>query len=169
MPDLTGRRARVYMMRKGGHRASLARFDAWLPTIGGQALQVHQKRVRNLRRLEPATLREVGRLLDALGAATDVRRGGALLAAAVSRVHLVLLTRVLALTRDEVASASGGGVTLWPATLALALPPAMAAGFRRFAAEGDLVFPGRNGAQPLSVTAARHHTKACPSGATRRP
>lgn len=68
------------------------------------------------------------------------------------------LTRVLALTRDEVAAGPNGEVTLWPATLALALPSAMTAGFRLFAAEGRLVFPGRNGAQPLSVTAARYHT-----------
>ncbi len=90
----------------------------------------------------------------------DVRQGRALLAAAISRVHLVPLTRVLALTRHEVAAGPDGGMTLWPSTLALALPPAMAAGFRRFAAEGFLVFPGRNRAQPLSVTAARHQAGA---------
>jgi len=55
--ELTGRHARGYLLRKGGHRANLARFAAWLPTIGGQALQVHRKREPNLRRLERTTLR----------------------------------------------------------------------------------------------------------------
>ena len=98
-------------------------------------------------------------LRDALGAATDVRRGRALLAAIISRVHLVPLTRVRVLTRDEVLVHPDGGVTLWPATLALALPLAMAVGFHRFAAEGRLVFPERSGAQPLSVTAVGYHVK----------
>lgn len=73
------------------------------------------------------------------------------------------LTRVLAVTQDEVAAGPDGGVTLWPATLALVLPLAMAAGFGRFAAEGGLVFPGRNGAQPLSVAAVRHHVRRPPA------
>ena len=162
--DLTDRHARAYLMRKDGHRANLTRFAAWLPTTGGQALQVHRKRVRNLRRLERTTLREARRLLEELEAAADVGRGRAMLAAAISRVHLVPLTRVLALTRDEVAAGPGGEVTLWPATLALILPPAMATGFRRFAAEGRLIFPGRNGAQPLSVAAARYHATSPPGG-----
>lgn len=166
--DLEGRHARIYLLRRGGHRASLARFAAWLPTIGGQALQVQRTRAPSLRRLERTTLREARRLLEALGAATDMRRGRALLAAAISRVHLAPLTRVLALTRDEVAAGPNGGVTLWPATVALVLPSAMAAGFRRFAAEGSLVFPGRNGAQPLSVTSARYHAGACPAGTKRQ-
>lgn len=162
--DLADRHARGYLLRKGGHRASLARFAAWLPTIGGQALQVHRRRAPNLRRLERIALTDARRLLEALEAAADVRQGRALLAATISRIHLVPLRRVLALMRDEVASAGEDGVTLWPATLALALPPAMAAGFRQFAAtEGSLVFPGRNGAQPLSVTAARYHAGTCPA------
>ena len=157
--DLTDRHVRGYLLRKGGQRASLARFAAWLPAIGGQVLHVHRRRVPNPRRLERATLTEARRLLEALGAATDMGRGRALLAAAISRVYLVPLARVLALARDEVAAGSDGRVTLWPATLALALPPAMAAGFRRFADEGRLVFPGRNGVQPLSAAAVLHHTK----------
>jgi hypothetical protein len=159
--DLEERHARVYLLRRGGHRANLARFAAWLPTTGGQALQVHQKRVRNLRRLERNTLADARRLLEALEAAADFRRGRALLAAAISRMHLVPLTRVLALTRDEVAASPNGGVTLWPATLALVLPPSIAASFRRFAATGgSLIFLGRNEAQPLSVAAVRHHATA---------
>ena len=156
--ELTDRHARIHLMRKGGHRASLARFAAWLPTIGGPSLQVHRRRARNLRRLERTTLREAKYLTQALGAATDVRRGRALLAAAIARLFLVPLTRVLALTRDEVAAGPDDVVTLWPATLALALPRTVAAGFRRFAAEGRLAFPGRNGAQPLSVGAVRHYS-----------
>lgn len=46
------------------------------------------------------------------------------------------------LTGDEVVAGPNGGVTLWPATLALVLPLAVATGFRRFAAEDRLMFPG---------------------------
>lgn len=155
--DLGERHARIYLLRKGGHRANLARFAAWLPATGGQALQVHRRRLRNLRQLERTTLREARRLLEALGAATDMRRGRALLAAAISRVFRVPLTRVLMLTQGDVFVKPDGGVALWPSTLMVALPPTMAASFRRFAAKVDLVFPGRNTAQPLSVAAVRHH------------
>ena len=156
---LENRHIRGFLLRKVGHRANLARFAAWLPTAGGPMLQVHRKRKPNLRLLERATLRDAGRLLEALGAATDARRSRALLAAAISRLFLVPLTRVLGLTRDDVSADPDSRVALWHSTLAVALPLTLAASFQRFAAEGRLVFPGRNGAQPLSVSAVRHHVR----------
>ena len=86
--------------------------------------------------------------------------GHGFVVAAISRVHLVPLTQMLVLMQDGVTAGLDGGVTLRPTTLALVLPPAMPVGFRRFAVEGRLVFPGRNGALPPSVMAVGYHVVA---------
>jgi hypothetical protein len=71
---LEDRHVRGFLLRKVGHRANLARFSAWLPTVGGPTLQVNRKRAPNLRRLERKTLSDARSLLAALEAATDGKR-----------------------------------------------------------------------------------------------
>ena len=151
---------RLFLRRSPGHRANLARFVSWLPTIGGPPLSMHQRREPNLRRRERAVLQDARRLLEALDGVTDARRGMALHAAAISRLYQVPLTRVLTLPRTEVLWEQEGGVVLWPEGLRLTLTPELATGFRRFAAAtGPLAFPGRSGVQPLSTAAVAHHRR----------
>lgn len=155
--DLEDRHARVYLMRKCGHRASLARFAAWLPTIGGPVASA-----RRTPHAEPAAAGK-GRAQGCAQADRGARGGaGSLAGQGVARRDpspsvLFSLSRVLALARTE-AVESDGDVVLWSDGPALRLVPGLAAVFRRFgASDGTLAFPGRNGAQPLSTTAVRHH------------
>ena len=150
---------RLSLRRSPGNRANLARFVSWLPTIGGQGLSVGRRREANLRRRERGVLQGTRHLLKGLNATTEPPRGRALLAAAISRLYQVPLTRVLALTVDEATEDGKGAVVLWPGELRLALTPDLLGGYRRFAAAGRLVFPGRNGAQPLSASAVQHHLR----------
>ncbi len=158
--DLTAANLATHLRRTPGSRGHLPRFTAWLPAVGGPALSVHRKREPNLRRRERELLRDARRLVEALCAEQGVGRGKALLAAALARVYCLPLPRVLALARAEVME-DDGAVVLWPEGLALRLIPDLATAFRRFAAaDGRLMFPGRNGVQPLSVSAVRHHVTA---------
>ena len=157
---------RLHLRRSPGNRANLARFVAWLPTTGGQGLSVGRRRETNLRRRERGVLQDARHLLEGLSATTHSPRGRALLAAAISRMYQLPLNRVLALGGDDATTAHDGGVTLRINGLAIALAPALAVSFRRFAAAGRLVFPGRNGAQPLSTVAVMHHTRHRAPGAS---
>lgn len=148
---------RLSSRRSPGNRANLARFVSWLPTVGGPSLSVHRRREPNLRRRERAVLQDARRLLEALDGVTDVRRARALLAAAMSRIYQLPLNHILALAEGDITTALDGGVTLRVNGSDVELTPALAAGFRRFGAAGRLVFPGRNGAQPLSTAAVAHH------------
>lgn len=150
---------RLCLRRSPGNRANLARFVAWLQAVGGQGLSIGAKSKPNLRQRERRVLQDTRHLLEALGAAAEPQRGRALLAAAISRVYQVPLTRVLALTVDKAVDDGNANVVLWPGELSLALTARLLNGYQRFAAAGDLVFPGRNGAQPLSASAVRHHLR----------
>lgn len=64
---------------------------------------------------------------------------------------------VLALKTSDVGD-EGAAVTLWPEGLTVELAPALAMTLRRWALWDDgHIFPGRNGAQPLSRDAMHHH------------
>ena len=106
---------------------------------------------------EKALLREARHLLDRLDRAGSVGEGRAVLAVAISKLHGVSLSDVLALKAQDV-SAEGETVTFWPDRLGVELAPALAAALQRWTSRGgDYVFPGRNGAQPLTPEAVRYH------------
>lgn len=81
-----------------------------------------------------------------------------MLAAAIVVLHHLPLTRVFASRQCDVA-AGDDGVVLWPGETAIELAMPLAASFVRFTALGHLAFPGRNGMQPLTVSAVRHHMR----------
>ena len=159
-----------YLRRKPGQRASLARFLAYAARIAGtQVVLPPKKRWANPKAREKALLREARVLLDRLDQAAGVGEGRALLATAISRIYAVPLSAVLALKRPEVA-AEGAAVMLWPDRLAVSLAPALAEALRRWASwDGSYLFPGRNGAQPLSRDAVRYHVLARMAEGSTRP
>ncbi len=164
--ELTQADVRRYLHRYRGRRTNIMRFLSWVSGQAGTSFDAGKGRRTPPRKLEKATLRKAGHLLNRLAAPRDQREGRAVLAAAIALLHRVPLTRVLALRRPDIA-VDGDRVTLWPdgADVDLAVP--LAAGFAQFAAHGQLAFPGRSGAQPLTSSAVRHHTRA--SSGTNEP
>ena len=152
-----------YLRRKPGQRASLARFLAYAAHIAGtQVVLPPKKRQADPKARERGLLRETRDLLDRLDRAAGADDGRALLATAISLIYAVPLSAVLALKRSEVA-AEGAAATLWPEGLAIVLAPALAEALWRWASwDGSYLFPGRNGVQPLSRAAVRHHVPARP-------
>ena len=154
----------IYLRRRPGQGASLARFLAHAARVGGTqlALPVGKRRADPKAR-EKALLREAKELLDRLDRAGDVGEGRAMLAAAISKIYAVRLSAVLKLRAPD-AAVDGAAVTLWPGGLAVGLSSALADALLRWASwEGGYLFPGRNGAQPLSRDAVRHHVRAKPT------
>ena len=154
--DLTQVHVRRYLHRYRGRRTNIMRFLSWVSGRSGAFFEVGKGWRTPPRKREKATLRGAGHLLEHLAAIRDQRAGRAVLAATIAVLHHVPRTRVLALRQCDVA-VDGEAVTLWPGEADLKLAAPLAAGFVRFAATGQLAFPGRNGVQPLTVSAVRHH------------
>ncbi len=150
-----------YLGRKPGQKGSLIRFLSY--AAQGKQLQLSLPRNKNaasLKARETALLRQIRALLNRLEHTRTDGEGRAVFAAALSKIYLIPLSTVLALTTSEVA-ADDETVTFWPDGLALRLAPLLAGAFRRWASsESGYVFPGRNGVQPLSVAAIRHHLRS---------
>ncbi len=152
-----------YLHRYRGRRTNIMRFLSWVSGQAGTSFDVGKGRRTPPRKLEKATLRKANYLLDRIATTSDAREGRAVLAAAIAVLHHLPFTRVLALRRSD-AAADGAGVTLWRDSANVELVSPLAAGFARFALPGHLAFPGRNGLQPLTSSAGRHHV----AGMTRR-
>jgi len=147
-----------YLRRQPGQKASLMRFLAYGAQTAGKLLAIPRGRPASTpRSRENTVLRAVRDLLDRLDQADNAAQGRALLAAAISKLYLVPLSTVLALTASDVSN-SGSAVILWPNGLALRLAPPLTNAFRRWASwQGSYLFPGKNTVQPLSRDAVRHH------------
>ncbi len=158
--DLTQAHVRRYLHRYRGRRTNVMRFLSWLSASSGADFDVGKARRTKPRKREKATLRKAASLLARLEAPRSQREGRALLATAISVVHGVPLTKVLSLRCDQVETQSSR-VVLWADQHAVDLADPLMVAFRRFAAgSGQLAMPGRNGLQPLSVSAVRHHVNA---------
>ena len=142
-----------------GYRASASPFMAWLAAAAGRMLSPGKARKRNPRRRERAVLKTSETLLARLAKTPKTSEGRALLAAAISTIHQVPLTKVLAIKTSEVFTTVGASVVVWPGRRDVVLDEALAAAFRLHAGKGRLAFPGRNPAQPLSTTAVSHHVR----------
>ncbi len=156
--ELTQGQVSRYLHRHRGRRTNIMRFLSWVSGRSGASYDVGRGRRAPPRKRERRTLRKAVRLLDRLAAPRDQREGRAVLAAAIALLHHVSLKRVLALQRRDVA-ADGDAVTLWPGDVDVDLAAPLVAGFMRFAAVGPLAFPGRNGVQPMTASAVRHHVR----------
>lgn len=157
---------RRHLRGQRGRRVGLVRLASWLATNGGNRLLLGAKPKPKPcpRRREREVLQTCRMLLHALAAATDPRQGRALVAAAISAVHHVPLSRVLALRRTDV-TMTGERTSLWTGDEGVALDGPIAAGFERFGStSGPLVFPGRNPVQPLSPTSVARHTRQAATG-----
>ena len=157
-----------FLRRRPGHRASLGPFTTWLREVASVRIAIAPKKNGNPRTRERTVLAKSRVLLDRLKTASDPREGRAVLAAAIAQVFQLPLSMVLALTLDEAATGRAA-IELWPISHRLTLPPVLEVGFRRFAAQdGRLVFPGRNGVQPLSLGAISHQLSRQPHGISGR-
>lgn len=108
-----------------------------------------------------ALLQDVQHLLDRLDRPGSIGEVRAVLATAISKLYLLPVAKVLSLKAADVAS-DGDSVTLWPKTTSVQLSPRLSDVFRRRVSwQGSYLFPGRNGAQPLSRDAVRHHFAGC--------
>jgi len=155
---------RRHLRGRAGRRVGLVRFASWLAATGGNRLLLGAKRRPSPRRRERKVLRTCRALLRTLARATDPRQGRALVAAVISAVHHVPLSRVLALRRTDVAT-TGERTSLWTGDEEVTLGGPIAAGFERFGStSGALVFPGRNPVQPLSPTSVARHTRPVTKG-----
>ena len=158
-----------YLRRKPGQWASLTGFLPYAARVSGVQLTAPARKRRGRPKArEKALLRDVRGLLDRLDHAGSVGEGRAVLATAISKIYAVPLSAVLKLRAPD-AAVDGAAVTLWPGGLAVGLSSAVADALLRWASwEGGYLFPGRNGAQPLSRDAVRHHVRARPTGGQRQ-
>ncbi len=155
--ELTQAHVRRYLHRYRGRRTNIMRFLSWVSGRSGAAFEVGKGRRTPPRKREKATLRRAGRLLERLRAARDQREGRALLAATISVVHGVPLTKVLSLRPDDW-DVLDRRTVLWPSSDAIALAEPLSRAFARHAAgQGAFAFPGRNKMQPLTPSSVDHH------------
>ena len=156
--ELTQRHLARHLRGSRGRRNNLLSFLSWASDTSGQRFDPGKARRKSAKKRERATLKKAKVLLDRLGAAGSLRERRALLASATGVLHGLPLSEVLALRRG---SAPGDGCA---AAIGLDGPfePArpLAEGFRRIGAPSSaFAFPGRNGLQPLSTAAVRHHLR----------
>lgn len=166
--ELTQRHLAKHIRRSRGRRNNLLSFLSWTAATSGQRFNPGKMRRTSPKKREKATLKKAATLLNRLAAAGCRRERQALLAAATSVLHGMPLSEVLALRRGDV---TGGGrmiVVGRGGSVELARP--LAEEFRRTSAvSGAFAFPGRNGLQPLSPTAVRHHLRTVLGDAPKAP
>lgn len=150
-----------YLRRRPGQRASLARFLTHAIDVAGVRLVLSGRQRRaDPKAREKALLRDMRELLSRLDRAGSVGKGRAVLATIISKIYAIPLLAVLGLKAPNV-STKGATITLWADGLTVELAPALAGAMRHWASwDGGYLFPGRNGAQPLSSAAVRHHVPA---------
>lgn len=159
--ELTQRHVTRHLRRFPGRRTNLLRFLSWTAEESGQGFEPGRPRRTPPRKREKATLRKAAGLLAQLAAAQGRRERRALLAAAIGVVHGMAMSEVLALRRS-VQGSGGSFPAIGPGGAPVELAEALAAAFDSLAVgEGMLAFPSRNGLQPLSISALRHHVLKC--------
>lgn len=145
--ELTQRHLSRHLRHSPGRRTNLLRFLSWAADRSGQGFKPGPVRSTPPRKRERATLRRAASLLGRLGAARNLRERRAILAAAIAVTHGLPLKAVLAFRRMR------------PGQMPIALAEPFATALRHLdGGRTGLVFPGRNGTQPLSTSAVRHHT-----------
>ena len=155
--ELTQRHVARYLRRSPGRRTNLLRFLSWTTQVSGQGFEPGRQRRTPPRKREKATLRRAAGLLAQLGMAQGWREHRACLAAAIGVVHGMALSEVLALRRN-VKGSGGSFPAIGPDGAPVELAEVLTAAFNSLAIKkGVLAFPGRNGLQPLSPSAVRHH------------
>jgi hypothetical protein len=160
--ELTQRHLARHLRRSRGRRNNLVSFLSWVTSISGQRFDPGRSRRTPPRKREKATLRKAAILLDRLAAAEIAREHRALLAAATSVLQGLPLSEVLAFRKGD---PLGDGRTILVARSGpVETSGLLAAGFRKLmAGPGALAFPGRNGLQPISYAAVRHHLRLVPA------
>ncbi len=147
---LTQAHVRRYLHRYRGRRTNVMQFLSWVSASSGAGFDVGKARRTKPRKREKATLRKAAGLLTRLETPRSQREGRALLAAAISVVHRVPLTKVLSLRRDQVETQSSRMV-LWDDQHAVDLAAPLMVAFRRFAAGSG---PFRCGGETASSRSA---------------
>lgn len=155
--ELTQRHVARHLRRSPGRKSNLLRFLSWVTERSGQGFEPGRLRRTPPRKREKATLRKASGMLARLGVAQSWRERQALLAAAIGVVHGMPLSETLALGRG-VRLSDGPSPAIGPGGAPVELAGPLAAVFDDLAVgTKTLAFPGRNGLQPLSVSAVRHH------------
>ncbi len=155
--ELTQRHVARHLRRSPGRTTNLLRFLSWVTEESGQGFEPGRPRRTPPRKREKATLGKAAGLLARLGVAQSRPERRALLAAAIGVVHGMPLSEALALRR-VVRVGDGPSPAIGPGGAPVELAGPLAAAFDSLAVgAGALAFPGRNGLQPLSISAVRHH------------
>lgn len=158
--ELTQRHLARHLRRSLGRGTNLLRFLSWVADGSAQGFDPGRLRRTPPRKREKATLAKAAGLLDRLARAREPRERRALLAAAIGVVHGMPLREVLALGRGRRAG-DGKSTVSDPGGAEVELAGRLAEAFDGIApGTGTLAFPGRNGVQPLSTAAVRHHVAA---------
>lgn len=158
--EVTQRHLARHLRRSPARGTNLLRFLSWVADGSGQGFDPGRMRRTPPRKREKATLAKAASLLDRLATAGGPHERRALLAAAIGVVHGMPLREVLALRRGKRAG-DGKSTVNDPGGAEVKLAGPLAATFDGIApGTGTLAFPGRNGVQPLSRAAVRHHVAA---------
>lgn len=148
-----------HMKRYPGQNANLGAFVGHLRRFWNVNLQVPKKTPTSLSKKDRTLVTRVNSLTRDLETVSDPRRARALIAALVAALYQVHLKDVLALSHKDV-SEEDDALVLWPATHEIRIDGRLGEMFRRWllvpGADG-LLFVGRNGLQPMSDHAVRHH------------
>lgn len=161
--DLLQDHLKRYSRKSPGQRSCLAAFISWVEDAHAVRLTLPRRKQVDPVRKEKALVIAVRGPLKRLHSVPDGPFRRSLLAWIISKLYQIPLTRVLALTKAEIAD-DGYQIVFQPSELAIELEGAVAKHVRelRANAPGDLIFPGRNAAQPLSTAAVNYHVKLKP-------
>ena len=161
--ELTQRHLARHLRHSPGRRTNLLRFLSWVAARSGQGFEPGPDRRTPPRKRERATMRKARILLDRLAAARSERERGALVAATIAVVQGLSLKEVLVLRRSSGTGGEAVAVTGSGMVVELAEPLAGAFGRINARARGT-TFGGRNGVQPLTASAVRHHVRKSSGG-----
>ncbi|PWG65698.1 hypothetical protein [Sediminicurvatus halobius] len=159
--ELDAKHLTRFLRRHPGHRASLTRFVRFLKVQHGLSIALPPGRPPRKNRYASRVEHTVRQITTALERPCTAAKRRALVAELLARLYGVPLTRVLALTRSEVTH-QGHKVVLWPGESDIRLEEKVARLFRESVldeARGEMLFPGRNGVQPLSTHAVKYYVR----------
>lgn len=146
-----------YLKRKPGAAASLTPFVSFLAGQAGKPLRPGKLRRGDPVRREKATIAKVRTLLQRLEGPVSPRERPPVLIEVIALLYAVPRKQVAALRKEEVRELAEGRLVLWPDGLKVVVEPVVARPLaeQMAGAVGELVFPGRNGVQPVSVAGRR--------------
>ena len=159
--ELTQQHLTAHLRRSRGRRNNLLSFLSWVAATSGQRLDPGQARRTSAKKREKATLKTAAILLNRLEAAGSAQERRALLAAATSVLHGMPLSETLALHQSN--DPRKARLTSSAFCSVVKASDLLASKLDATTTETCVLqFPGRNGLQPLSTSAVRHHTRSPP-------